>query len=235
MFDRAGERSAKIVQSSRCWRKSLLSIKLAAIVHVGVQVLEVCLDRFREKKTNVIEALREAADAAYPGVGVVQLKMMPARHELLSDQLGTNGGNRSDCIGSQDTDRSTVHSAVLDQVLRHGHTNDPTQESPQNLSSTAHQGASLSPLASVIVLSLLSIVEHWRGRPSSARQCIRVSGDAVEMSGREAHSSACDRLGRAETREGECGCRQKMLSWTIGFVCIDQRVCGEGDTAECAW
>ena len=40
------------------------------IVHVGVQVLEVCLDRFREKKTNVIDALREASEAAYPAVRI---------------------------------------------------------------------------------------------------------------------------------------------------------------------
>ncbi len=35
---------------------------------VVIQVLEVCLDRFREKKTNVIEALRETCEAAYPAV-----------------------------------------------------------------------------------------------------------------------------------------------------------------------
>ena len=43
---------------------------LDVIVHVGVQVLEVCLDRFREKKTNVIDALREASEAAYPAVRI---------------------------------------------------------------------------------------------------------------------------------------------------------------------
>ena len=43
---------------------------LDAMVDVGVQVLEVCLDRFREKKTNVIDALREASEAAYPAVGI---------------------------------------------------------------------------------------------------------------------------------------------------------------------
>ncbi|CAF5155515.1 unnamed protein product, partial [Rotaria magnacalcarata] len=34
-----------------------------------INVLEVCLDRFREKKPNVLEALRETCEAAYPGVG----------------------------------------------------------------------------------------------------------------------------------------------------------------------
>ena len=69
MFDRTGERSEKVVQDSCCRRKSLLRWAFCnAIVHVDVQVLEVCLDRFREKKTNVIDALREAVDAAYPAV-----------------------------------------------------------------------------------------------------------------------------------------------------------------------
>ncbi|CAF4361259.1 unnamed protein product [Rotaria sp. Silwood2] len=34
----------------------------------AVGIIEVCLDRCREKKTNVIEVLREACEAAYPGV-----------------------------------------------------------------------------------------------------------------------------------------------------------------------
>ncbi|CAF0721167.1 unnamed protein product [Adineta steineri] len=36
----------------------------------AVGVLEVCLDRFREKKTNVIEALRETCDAVYPSTNL---------------------------------------------------------------------------------------------------------------------------------------------------------------------
>ncbi|CAF1510112.1 unnamed protein product, partial [Adineta ricciae] len=39
----------------------------------AIAVLEVCLDRFREKKTNVIEALRETCDAAYPGTNLEQM------------------------------------------------------------------------------------------------------------------------------------------------------------------
>lgn len=45
----------------------LFSININIIFAI-FQVLEVCLDRFREKKTNVIEALREACDATYPAV-----------------------------------------------------------------------------------------------------------------------------------------------------------------------
>ncbi|CAF4799555.1 unnamed protein product, partial [Rotaria magnacalcarata] len=36
-------------------------------------VLEVCLDRFREKKPNVLEALREACEASYPATNLEQL------------------------------------------------------------------------------------------------------------------------------------------------------------------
>ncbi|CAF1566894.1 unnamed protein product, partial [Rotaria sordida] len=36
-------------------------------------VLEVCLDRFREKKPNVIEALRETCEASYSATNLDQL------------------------------------------------------------------------------------------------------------------------------------------------------------------
>ncbi|CAF5058973.1 unnamed protein product, partial [Rotaria sp. Silwood1] len=38
-----------------------------AFKNYAINVLEVCLDRFREKKPNVIEALRETCEASYPG------------------------------------------------------------------------------------------------------------------------------------------------------------------------
>ncbi|CAF2747465.1 unnamed protein product [Rotaria sp. Silwood2] len=38
----------------------------------AVGIIEVCLDRCREKKTNVIEVLREACEAAYPGTNLEQ-------------------------------------------------------------------------------------------------------------------------------------------------------------------
>ncbi|CAF1116363.1 unnamed protein product [Adineta steineri] len=38
----------------------------------AISVIEVCLDRCREKKTNVIEVLRETCDATYPGTNLEQ-------------------------------------------------------------------------------------------------------------------------------------------------------------------
>ncbi|CAF4726258.1 unnamed protein product, partial [Rotaria sp. Silwood2] len=44
-----------------------------AFKNYTINVLEVCLDRFREKKPNVIEALRETCEASYPGTNLEQM------------------------------------------------------------------------------------------------------------------------------------------------------------------
>jgi hypothetical protein len=69
MLDRTCERSTKRFQGARSRRKfAVVSHGNEHVDDVAIQVLEVCLDRFREKKTNVIDALRETCEAAYPGV-----------------------------------------------------------------------------------------------------------------------------------------------------------------------
>ena len=101
-----------------------------------------CLDRFREKKTNVIEALRETCEAAYPGVRFFFVAREIDGNFIL-DKSGTNVRNSSSGIGSQNSDCSTMYTTISYQMFRHGNTSNITKESSQDLSSSIDQSTSL--------------------------------------------------------------------------------------------
>ncbi|CAF3687601.1 unnamed protein product [Adineta steineri] len=61
-----------VLVTTKCMTALAKGLRKAFKNH-AVNVLEVCLDRFREKKPNVIEALRETCEASYPGTNLEQM------------------------------------------------------------------------------------------------------------------------------------------------------------------
>ncbi|CAF3330130.1 unnamed protein product [Rotaria socialis] len=61
-----------VIVTAKCMTGLAKGLRKAFKNHT-INVLEVCLDRFREKKPNVLEALRETCEAAYPGTNLEQM------------------------------------------------------------------------------------------------------------------------------------------------------------------
>ncbi|CAF1062139.1 unnamed protein product [Didymodactylos carnosus] len=61
-----------VITAAKCCSGLAKSLRKDFYKH-SLGVIEVCLDRFREKKTSVVDALRETCDICYPGTNLEQM------------------------------------------------------------------------------------------------------------------------------------------------------------------
>ncbi|CAF1056931.1 unnamed protein product [Didymodactylos carnosus] len=64
-----------VITAAKCCSELAKGLRKEFYKH-SLGVIEVCLDRFREKKTNVVDALRETCDVCYPGTNLDQMSEM---------------------------------------------------------------------------------------------------------------------------------------------------------------